>query len=81
MDAEDEVSHGDEDLIFFKTLYKLDSGMTEFLWKGKRYKDLVDFGNDFLEHLWQNDTSLNGFADELLEKGVLSQYIRVYGGR
>lgn len=79
MDAEDEVSHGDEDLIFLKTLYKLDSGMTEFLWKGKRYKDLVDFGNDFLEHLWQNDTSLNGFADELLEKGVLSQYILCMG--
>lgn len=79
MDAEDEVSGGDEDLIFFKTLYKMDSAMTAFLWKGKRYEDAAALGNDLLEHLWQDDNSMNSVVDELLEKGVLSQYIRCMG--
>lgn len=75
MDAEDEVSGGDEDLIFFKTLYKIDSTMTRFLWKGKQYEDISELGKEFLKSLWASDTSMNVFVDELLKKGVLSQYI------
>ena len=33
MDAEDEVERGDEDLIFFKTLYRINTTMTKFVWK------------------------------------------------
>lgn len=33
MDAEDEVERGDEDLIFFKTLYRINTIMTKFVWK------------------------------------------------
>lgn len=75
MDAEDEVSNGDEDVIFFKTLYKIDFTMTIFLWKGKRYESLAEIGEEFLKCLWKNDTAMNTLIDELLEKGVFSQYI------
>lgn len=75
MDAEDEVSDGDEDIIFFKTLYKIDSSMTRFYWKGKQYEDIVSLGNELLENLWTNNNSLDSFIDELLVKGVLSQYV------
>lgn len=75
MDAEQEVLSGEEDRIFFKTLYKIDSTMTKFLWKGKQYKDIFALGNEFLEVLWANSTSMNSFIDELLQKSVLSQYI------
>lgn len=75
MDAEDEVSNGDEDVIFFKTLYKIDSNMTRFCWKGKQYEDITVLGNELLEKLWANDKSMEAFLDELLQKGVLSQYI------
>lgn len=75
MDAEDEVSSGDEDVIFFKTLYKIDSSITGFYWKGQQYEDIASLGNELLEKLWENDNSLNAFIDELLVKGVLSQYV------
>lgn len=75
MDAEEEVSNEDEDLIFFKTLYKIDPSMTRFLWKGKQYEDIAALGTEFLEKLWAKDTSMNAFVDELLERGVLSQYV------
>lgn len=75
MDAEDEVSNGDEDVIFFKTLYKIDSSMTRFYWKGRKYDDITAIGNELLEKLWSNDTSLDSFLDEILVKGVLSQYV------
>ena len=58
MDAEQEVLSGEEDRIFFKTLYKIDSTMTKFLWKGKQYKDIFALGNEFLEVLWANSTSM-----------------------
>lgn len=75
MDAEGEVSQGDEDLIFFKTLYKIDSTMTRFFWKEKQYEDISVLGNELLEVLWKSNTSMHPFVDELLQKGVLSQYI------
>lgn len=75
MDAEDEVSNGDEDIIFFKTLYKIDSSMTQFYWKGRQYEDITFLGNELLENLWTNNSSLETFIDELLIKGVLSQYV------
>lgn len=75
MDAEDEVAKGDEDVIFFKTLYKMDSSMTKFLWKGKQYDDISVLGNELLEALWKDNTTKVAFVEELLQKGVLSQYV------
>ena len=75
MDAEDEVSNGDEDVIFFKTLYKIDSSMTTFFWKGRQYEDISIIGNELLESLWAEKTSNTNFIEELLQKGVLSQYV------
>lgn len=75
MDAEDEVANGDEDVIFFKTLYKMDSSMTKFLWKGKQYDDISVLGNELLEALWKDNTTKVAFVEELLQKGVLSQYV------
>lgn len=75
MDAEDEVSTGDEDLIFFKTLYKIDSTMTTFMWKGKQYEDISLLGNELLEDLWGKKNSIVNLVEELLQKGVLSQYV------
>lgn len=75
MDAEDEVENGDEDVIFFKTLYKIDSSMTKFLWKGKQYDDISVLGNELLEALWTDNITSIAFVEELLQKGVLSQYV------
>ncbi len=79
MDAEEEVAEGDEDLIFFRTLYKIDPSMTCFQWKGKRYEDLSLLGNEFLNGLWTNQEDVCGFVGEILEKGVFSQYALCMG--
>lgn len=75
MDAEDEVSSGDEDIIFFKTLYRIDSSMTCFYWKGTKYEDISLLGSDLLEKMWAKDKSMDNLMDELLQKGVISQYV------
>ena len=75
MDAEEEVSTGDDDIIFFKTLYKIDDTMTQFLWKGRKYEDVSTLGNLFLEDLWKGSGEYTSFMNELLEKGVVSQYV------
>ena len=49
--------------------------MTRFFWKEKQYEDISVLGNELLEELWKSNTSMHPFVDELLQKGVLSQYI------
>jgi len=75
IDAEDEVVSGDEDLIFFKTLYKIDSTLVAFYWKGKKYNNISSLGKDLLDVLRKQKTKMDSFWDELLEKGILSQYL------
>ena len=77
IDAEEEIKNGNEDIIFFKTLYKIDSSMTRFFWKEKEYKNLSEIGNELLEALWtgNNLMDMDKLIDELLQKGILSQYL------
>lgn len=80
MDAEDEVAKGDEDFIFFKTLYKIDAAMTAFVWKENRFDNIEMLGDKFLESLWTRDSTVYSLMDELLKKGVLSQYVTYMDG-
>ena len=77
MDAEEEVSKGDEDIIFFKTFYKIEPTLRTFMWKGRKYDDISAFGNELQNVLWNNtsDSGFFSFVDEILDKGVLSAYI------
>lgn len=74
MDAEDELATGDADIIFFQTLYKINPTMKCFLWKGTQYPDMGALGNELLDALWNNKTTVISFVEELLQKKVLSQY-------
>ena len=76
MDAEDEIKDGqDEDIASFRALYKLDPSMKDFVWKGKKYENTDALGIDLLNCLRREDSSINDFIGDLLEKGVVSQYI------
>ena len=75
MDAEEEGKKGDEDIIFFQTMYKVDPSLTHFLWKGRQYESLAALGEELLHALWNQKSSMDSFVGELLTKGVLSRYV------
>ena len=79
MDAEEEATriNGKDDLIFWKTMYKLNKNSKEFYWKGKVYQGLPSLGRDLLEHLWKNDSSLNDYIDNILTESILTEYIKI----
>lgn len=79
IDAEEEATriNGKDDLIFWKTMYKINKSTREFYWRGKVYQGLPALGRDLLEHLWKNDSSLNGYIDDILTEGILSEYIKI----
>ena len=53
MDAEDSVTkHGEnEDVAFWKLLYKMAPGMDALFWKNQKYESLNAFGTDLMEKL------------------------------
>lgn len=76
IDAEEEIFKGDEDFIFFKTLYKICPELKAVLWKGKKYDNLSILGRELLEALWNDsEPDFCNFIDEILNKSVLSKYI------
>lgn len=81
MDAEEEAERGEPDLIFFRVLYSLDRELRDFLWKGRQYHNLEEVGSQLLDNLRKNDTSMNSFIDEILNKGVMSSYMEIQGSK
>ena len=77
IDAEEAASHGDTDMIFFKILYEMDPDLQDFVWKGRKYKDLSEIGAKLLECLRKNDESMNAFVDEILQKRTMSTYYEI----
>lgn len=81
LDAEEEASKtiGNEDVIFFKTLYKISPETNTFYWRGKSYNNLRELGNDLLERLWSNDTTADSFFGSILDGNVLTIYATAIG--
>ena len=80
IDAEESMASEDEDILFLKTIYRIDSSNKVFYWKGNRYKDLATMGEELLRNLWNDLDRMNPLMDELLNKGVISQYILCMNG-
>ena len=75
IDAEEAAQKGaDNDILFLKTLYNLDSKTTTFYWKGEVFENLSVLGNDILGKLWNNDGTVKAFIDSILQSGALSVY-------
>ena len=75
MDFQEESETGDPDVIMFKCLYAIDSGLKEFLWRGKSFSNLSEFGYDYLGAIRGGNDDFLQMVDEILSKGILSQYI------
>lgn len=75
MDAEESVTNGaDEDIVFMKTLYKIDRQVSFLLWRGKRFINIADLGIQLLDALKNNDDAFCKYCNDILQNRVLSQY-------
>lgn len=74
LDAEEEAQAPkcDTDVIFIKTLYEICPELTEFCWRGKVFHSLAKLGDELLEVLRKNDSSV--YYEVLLKKSILSFY-------
>ncbi|MBQ9008488.1 MAG: protein kinase [Clostridia bacterium] len=72
---------GNEDLIFFRTMYYVCPEMRNFLWKGHAFADLVDLGKTVLDKMQREDYSMDALLDDLMENGALSLYQRIQDWR
>ncbi len=79
-DAEEAARTGtrNDDIIFWKTLYKLAPGIKAFFWKGRKFESLPAFGRNMLERLWKNDKSDYEYYNSILEERVLTQFVELH---
>ena len=76
MDIEEEADTVDADVLVFKSFYMIDSTLRDFLWKGQRYSDLSELGKKYLSSIRSNDPEFLQTMDEMVNKGILSQYLK-----
>ena len=78
MDAEDSVTkHGEnEDVAFWKLLYKMAPGMDTFFWKNRKYESLNAFGTDSMEKLRSGNVDECPMWNEMLSYGLISSYMK-----
>lgn len=83
LDAEDEAmkTTGNDDIIFFKTLYKIAPDTTVFYWEGKTYENLEALGGDLLQRLWKNDAGVDSFFGSILGGSALTIYATAVGAK
>lgn len=77
-DAEEEnrISKNN-DLAFFKFLYKFDPNLTEFVWKDIICTNLTDLSNQYLKNLFYEQDRLGVLIEEILNQKLLSYYANV----
>ena len=80
IDAEEAVANGeDEDIIFFKTIYKIDATTDKFYWQGFVYDSLEDLGKKILEVLWSRQATIDSYIGSILKNKILSAYCEAVG--
>lgn len=79
VDAEGEIQSGkDEDVVFWKLLYKLAPDTKAFFWRGKIFSSLKSFGEDMLSNLRSSNARAQVFWNEILDKRLISQYLELH---
>lgn len=79
IDSEEEIQRGvNDDVVFFKLLYKLAPEVKEFFWKGNSYSSLQKFGQNMLMKLRLSDMREKNLWDEVLGNCLFSQYLELH---
>ena len=77
IEAENEATkiNGKDDLIFARTLYRINPGSRAFYWQGAVYQGLPALGRELLERLWSGETGSYQYYDSILLNDMLSTYV------
>ena len=76
IEAEEAYGTGiNSDLLFFKILYKLDSSLEDFIWKGRQFNSLEALGKDTQDRLWKEKKPNMSLVNDILKNRVLSAYL------
>lgn len=77
MEAEDESTriNGNDDIIFWRLLYKIQPDLSLFYWKGRCFETLPALGREMLDKLWNKDKTDYMYWDEILSEKLLSTYL------
>lgn len=77
MKAEQNASQisGQDDYIFWDTMYSLNPNIKDFYWQSINYKNLPALGRSLLEQL-QSKTGLNRSFDSALRNNIISKYLK-----
>ena len=80
MDAEDSVTKRgeNEDVAFWKLLYKMSPDVNTFFWKNQKYESLNVFGTDLMEKLRSGNVDECPVWNEMLSYGLISSYMKVH---
>ena len=78
-EAKASAASGEDDSIFFDTIYKLDRTAACLYWKGHQWENLPALGRELLasgeKEAGQGERFL--LAGEMLEKGILARYLKM----
>lgn len=80
MDAEDSVTKRgeNEDVAFWKLLYKMSPDVNTFFWKNQKYESLNAFGTDLMEKLRSGNVEECPVWNEMLSYGLISSYMKTH---
>lgn len=80
MDAEDSVTKRgeNEDVAFWKLLYKMSPDVNTFFWKNQKYESLNVFGIDLMEKLRGGNVEECPMWNEMLSYGLISSYMKAH---
>lgn len=78
MDAEESVTkkNEDEDVAFWKLLYKVAPDMNDFFWKNQHYDSLTAFGTTLMENLRNGNVESCPAWNEILRNNLISLYMK-----
>ncbi len=73
--AEKSVEDEEENILFLKTMLKLECSINQIYWKGKCYENIIDMGTQFLEDLQCGNNKMTEMINLMLQYNFFSFYI------
>ncbi len=79
LDSEEEATEnsGQDDIVFWKLLYKLVPKCTTFYWKNSSFESLAAFGRHILESLWAGNLSNVERWQEILSLSLMTKFLTI----
>lgn len=73
--AEKNVDFENEDVLFLKTMLKLESSINQIYWNDACYESIIDLGTRFLNELQHGIANMKSMINVMLDNGFFSSYL------